>query len=173
MHWFTVVYAEHRDAVLSTVGRRWPRLDAAQIEDAVAEACVDVLRRDAYWTDVRDSGGDRDVVALLVWTASCVLRRQYKRQSPVLMDCLEATAGCVSGIESAVDARLQLERLEEAAVDAAPGVSRKSQDALVEALRLRLYAGLNNAEASRAAGVPREYVSRAMSTIVRRERCAA
>ena len=171
MCWRGDMYDLKMAEVVRRVRKAWPRLDQTELEDAVADVCVDMLHRRVYWDAVFVRSGAKGIVDLWVYAVRQRLAKRRNRPSPVFMAEIESVAGSVCRTYDIVDARLTLERLHEVLPDVAEGVVRMRKEELTRAVTLRVTDDLTNAEAGQRVGVPREYVSRTVSDL--RDRLAA
>lgn len=159
--WVAEAFKQHEAHLCRWLAGRFPRVQAALIDEAIADTFVVICEGPERFIHVARRDGQGGLLRLLC----CVARRQLRGRlrRPVASNehlMAEPEQRGFYEVDAALQARADLQRCAEMIAPAARRFGGKSADALACALGRR-FAGDSDVGAARAFGVPRDYVRRA------------
>ncbi|MDH5642433.1 MAG: hypothetical protein OEY28_14175 [Nitrospira sp.] len=159
------IYAQHHQSIRIRLGRRFPRVSHALVEDAVADAFMDALQRPTSFmcTWQQDgTGALRRLIEQVAWRSlRGYLRKKSSRCELFSAAAIEAAAESYEQTASIrIEQREKISRALRLIDIAAVRFGGSRSRSLRSALHARLE-GYSDTEAARDHRIPREYVNRA------------
>lgn len=165
--YFAALYLQHHAGLVRVLQRRYPTTCSGRVEDAVEDAFAAALANPALGARLC-AASERESWGLLYKIAWRGLRGQRRRrgfQDECPLADPELEQASPTWREHSPEAAALTSDMARRVLTLIPGAAAthgKSQvDRVALALRARLEDGLDDGEAARAFGVPREYVNRA------------